>query len=260
MTTDFGLQDGYVAAMKGEILSVNPSLRMVDISHQVSPQDIMEAAYLLRNAVPYFPEDTTHLVVVDPGVGTERLPVAVRKGRQYYVGPDNGLFSLVFNGTPADEAFVLDNPAYWRTPTPSFTFHGRDIFATAAARLASGLGLSSLGRPLQQLKRLHWALPIADSRGVQGWVVHIDRFGNCITNIPKSTLHPEASRQPVKCYIGSTIIDRISTTYADQPEGEPLMLYGSEDLLEIAVHSGNASKLLSIRKGDPVQIVFMDDK
>ena len=260
LTTDFGTQDAYVAALKGVILSINPGICIVDNSHLVSPQDIMEAAFILRQAVPFFPEETTHLVVVDPGVGSERLPVAVRMGRQFFVGPDNGLLSLVFNGSPPDEAYILDKPEFWRDLVPSNTFHGRDIFAPVAAHLASGTPISELGTPLKQLKRLHWALPIVDAQGIQGWVVHIDRFGNCITNIPRATLDSAATNLSIKCYIGSTIIDSLSSTYTDQEEGEPLMLYGSNDFLEIAIHAGNASKLLSIRKGDPVQIVFIDDK
>ena len=121
LTSDFGLHDAYVAIMKGVILNITPEVRLLDITHGVSPQDVMEAAFVLKNAIPYFPEETIHLAVVDPGVGTNRKAIALRKGRQWFVGPDNGLFSLVLNSEPPDEAVVLDNPAYWLTDQPAST-------------------------------------------------------------------------------------------------------------------------------------------
>ena len=255
LTTDFGARDAYVAAMKGIILHIDPTLHLVDVTHDIAPQDIMEAAFVLRNAFPYFPGGTVHLVVVDPGVGTARRAVALRKDGQVFVGPDNGLFSLLLDGAPPDDVVELDRPVFWRVPKPDPTFHGRDVFAPVAAHLAAGHPLTAVGSPIPSLTPLHWALPVVDEQGVQGWVVHIDRFGNCITNIVRQALTPEARR--VKCYVGSTILPAIHRTYGDVASGEPLALFGSNGFLEIAVHAGNASELLGIRKGDTVKIVFL---
>lgn len=260
LTSDFGLNDAYVAVMKGVILKIAPDVRLIDITHAVSPQDIMEAAFVLKNTIPYFPPETIHLAVIDPGVGTERKAVALRKGDQWFVGPDNGLFSLLLNGAPPDEAVELDNPAYWETETPSQTFHGRDIFAPVAAYLSQNKQLDVLGSPVDGLTRLQWALPIADKQGVRGWVVHVDRFGNCITNITRGLIDQQRNGKTVKCYVGTSILDRIDTTYAARPSGEPLMLFDSNELLEIAVNTGNASELLNIRKGSAVNLVFVDER
>ena len=275
LTTDFGTRDAYVAAMKGVMLNVCPGLRFVDVTHDISPQDVMEAAFVLRQAAPFFPEDTVHLVVVDPGVGTERNPVALRHAGRWFVGPDNGLFALVLDGATPDAAVVLDEPAFWRTPAPSTTFHGRDLFAPAAAHLAAGRALRDLGSPLDALTPLRWAQPIADEEGVQGWTVHIDRFGNCITNVSRGMIEAHARRvadpaggapaggasvfdQPVKCFVGSTILKAIHPTYGAVATGEPLLLFGSSGFLEIAVNGGNAAELLGIRKGGTVNLVFQD--
>lgn len=258
LTTDFGLNDAYVAAMKGVALSINPDLRLVDVTHGVGAQDVMEAAFVLREAVPYFPPETVHLVVVDPGVGTERRALALRIGDQFFVGPDNGLFSLLPGGTEPDEAVVLDNPAAWRSPEPSATFHGRDIFAPAAAHLASGRALPNLGSPAGAIKRLHWVQPLADEQGIRGWVVHIDRFGNAITNVPADLLDAHRTGRSVKCYVGSTTLDALHTTYGDVETGEPVALVGSSGMLEVGVNGGDAAQLLSIHKGSVVHVVFAD--
>ncbi|MDX1531546.1 MAG: SAM-dependent chlorinase/fluorinase, partial [Rhodothermales bacterium] len=171
LTTDFGLDDGYVAAMKGVIHAIAPGLRTVDITHAVAPQDVMGAAFVLRQAAFFFPPDTVHLVVVDPGVGTERRAVAARIGGHTFVGPDNGLLSLLPGGDAPEALVTLDRPTYWRSPHPSATFHGRDIFAPAAAHLAAGRALGEVGTPAEALQRLHWVRPRADDNGVQGWVV-----------------------------------------------------------------------------------------
>ncbi|MEM8558268.1 MAG: SAM-dependent chlorinase/fluorinase [Bacteroidota bacterium] len=267
LLTDFGTRDGYVAAMKGVMLTQNAALRFVDITHDIAPQDVMEAAFVLRQAWPHFPAGTVHLTVVDPGVGTERHPVAARFGDQFVVGPDNGLFPLAFAPTMfgaegealarPDEAVALD-ASVWRTPTPSRTFHGRDIFAPAAALLASGAALADLGTPLDALRPLHWLQPQADAHGIQGWVLHLDHFGNALTNIPRAVVDAHADGRSVKGYVGSAILRGLQPTYGAVAEGEPLMLYGSDDLLEISVRGGSAASLFSLRKGLPVRLVFTD--
>lgn len=261
LTTDFGTRDAYVSAMKGTILSIASDLTLVDISHQISPQDVMEGAFVLANAVPYFPSDTVHLVVVDPGVGTDRRPVAVEMNDYWFVGADNGLFSLLAEEMSVTRAVVLDSPSTWRTSEPSTTFHGRDIFAPAAARLADGVSPADLGTTIdpKELEHLRWARPTIMSDGIRGWIVHIDRFGNCITNIPRSLYEKERGNGDTKLYAGSAVIEGIATTYGDVDQGEPLALFGSSGYLEIAVNAGNAAELYSIMKSDPVNIVFSDE-
>ncbi|MEM6785576.1 MAG: SAM-dependent chlorinase/fluorinase [Bacteroidota bacterium] len=264
LLTDFGSQDGYVAAMKGVLLARAPGAVLVDVSHEVPPQDVMAAAFVLRQAWPHFPAGTVHLAVVDPGVGTERHAIAARFGDHLVVGPDNGLFPLAF--APAivgdvasaqpDEAVVLDDPSIWRTPTPSQTFHGRDVFAPAAAALAQGAPLAELGRPLDALRPLHWLQPQADAHGIQGWVLHLDRFGNALTNIPRALVEAHADGRAVKGYVGSTILQGIQSTYGAVAEGDPLLLYGSDDLLEVGVRGGSAASLLSLCKGMRVHLVY----
>jgi S-adenosylmethionine hydrolase len=265
ITTDFGTEDAYVPAMKGTMLSIAPDARFVDVTHAVAPQDVMESAFVLQTAQPYFPAGTVHLVVVDPGVGTERRAVALRHDDHWFVGPDNGLFPLVFDGAAPDAAVELDRPEAWRTDAPSNTFHGRDIFAPAAAHLAAGRSLEDIGTPIDTLEPLQWARPIVESETVRGRIVHVDHFGNCITNIRRSTLAQALdldedaaadSFPPVKGYVGSTILEQIRATYGAVPEGEPLLLFGSTDFLEVGVNGGNAAELLDIRKGDSIEVVF----
>ena len=280
LTTDFGTSDGYVAAMKGAMLSIHPDARFVDVTHAVSPQDVMEAAFVLNSAAPYFPDGSVHLVVVDPGVGTDRRAVAVRSNGHWYVGPDNGVFPLIIGTETPEAAVELDDPSAWRTDEPSTTFHGRDIFAPAAAHLARGADLADIGTPIDSLQPLRWALPISDEYTVQGWVVHVDRFGNCITNIRRETIAraldpdrrvpvpsedaaPRNEDEPVldelpalKGYAGSSVLKGLRSTYGEVAEGEPLMLFGSTGFLEISVNGGDAAELLDIRKGDTVKLVF----
>lgn len=260
LTSDFGVRDAYVAAMKGTILTINPAVQLIDIAHEITPHDVMEAAFVMSQAVPFFPEETIHLVVVDPGVGTERRLVAMRHGGHYFVGPDNGLFALLLEDQRPDELVVLDRPAFWRVPEPSKTFHGRDVFAPVAAHLSAGRTLWEVGTPLSALQPLHWALPIDDSQGIRGWIVHIDHFGNCITNIPQVLFHKRRAGRALKCYVGNAILDEVHATYGVVDSGEPLLLFGSNNFLEIAVNAGNAADLLDIRRGTPVNVVFSEER
>lgn len=260
LTTDFGTKDAYVGAMKGVILRINPEARIVDISHGISPQDVMEAAYVLRDAAFFYPPDTVHLVVVDPGVGTDRHPVAIRASGYHFVGPDNGIFPLLLGDDEPDASVVLDCRKYWRTDQISTSFHGRDIFAPAAAYVSLGEPIDALGRKLDRLTPLHWALPMSDDQGIQGWVVHVDHFGNCVTNVSRELLGEKRAGRPIKCFVGNAILDGISRTYGAVETGEPLIHINSGNFLEIAVRAGNASELLGIRKGDPVNILFRELK
>ncbi len=268
LTTDFGTQDGYVPAMKGTMLSIAPNARLVDVTHQIDPQDVMESAFVLQSAQPYFPEGTVHLVVVDPGVGTDRKAVALRHKGHWYVGPDNGVFPLVLDEEPPDAIIELDNPNVWRTSSPSSTFHGRDIFAPAAAHLAAGRSLDELGSPVESLEPLRWAQPFVEDDSVEGWVAHVDHFGNCITNVRRATLvdalnldsegNTADAFPPLEVYAGSTVLNSIHSTYGDVSGGDPLLLFGSTGFLEVAVNGGNAAEMLDIRKGDSIKIALVE--
>lgn len=251
ITTDFGQMDGYVGAMKGVILGICPQAEMVDISHQIQPQAVQQAAYVLSTAAAYFPPGTVHLVVVDPGVGSKRRPIAVETGRATYVGPDNGVLGLALAQDPARRAVHLTDPRYQLSPA-SATFHGRDIFAPATAHLACGTPIEKLGEPLalSELVELPVASPQPQPGG--GWqcaVLHVDHFGNLITNF-----RLPAPRQGLRIGLGGHWIEQISRTFADVEPGKLVAYAGSSGYLEIAVRAGSAAEFLSLDAGDPVQI------
>ncbi|MEX0608750.1 MAG: SAM-dependent chlorinase/fluorinase [Balneolaceae bacterium] len=254
LTTDFGLQDQYVSALKAVILGISPEVRLIDISHDIPPQDIMAGAYVIRNSAFLFPPGTVHLVVVDPGVGTSRHPVAIKIKDQYFVGPDNGIFSLFYDEFE-HKAYRLNNPVFWRD-TIAKTFHGRDIFAPVAAHLSKGVSLDDVGEPIEGLVTYHWAVPIADKDGLQGWVVHIDRFGNLITNISEALIKDHIKKKKVKIYVGNTMLKKIVTTFGDVEDGDPAAFIGSSGMLEIGINKGNAGRMLSVDKGAQISIVL----
>lgn len=254
LTTDFGLQDYYVGAMKGAILSIIPEVRLIDISHQIPPQDIMAGAWVLKNSAMLFPPNTVHLVVIDPGVGTTRKPVALKMDDQLFVGPDNGIFSLLTDEETFN-AVELSNSSFWRS-TLSTTFHGRDIFAPVAAHLCNGTALKELGPTLHELQTYRWASPIADKDGIQGWIIHIDTFGNLITNLSASLIEEVMQGQQLKIYVGNTILTEIANTFGAVVEGEPVAYIGSSGMLEIAINKGNARKMLGVQKGAQISLVL----
>lgn len=254
LTTDFGTSDYYVAAMKAAMLSVNHNIRMVDITHEVKAQDLLGGAWILKHAAYLFPVGTVHLAVVDPGVGTDRRPVAFRHRGQYFVGPDNGMFALVTDNEEV-EGVELRNLEFWRTSEPSSTFHGRDIFAPVAAHLASGVRLEELGPAISGLQVSHWAVPASDKHGIQGWVVHIDRFGNLMTNIPSELVRNFGPNEELRIYVGTHILRGLVPTYGSVSEGEPAALIGSSDTLEIAVNKGNAAELLGVYQGAAISVI-----
>lgn len=252
ITTDFGLQDHYVSAMKAVILGIKPDARLVDVSHEIPPQDVMAGAWVVRNSSMLFPPGTVHLVVVDPGVGTDRRPVALRIKDQFFVGPDNGIFSLIGEDFEY-EAVVLENKTYWREDT-STTFHGRDIFAPVAAHISKGTDLARLGSKLDEVVTYRWAIPISDKDGIQGWIVHIDRFGNLISNIPAELIKETIGDSGFRIYVGNTILNSIATTFGSVHDGEPVAYIGSSGKLEIAINKGNAKEMLSVEKGAQISI------
>lgn len=253
LTTDFGLEDHYVGVLKAVILTISPDVRIVDISHDVPPQDVMAGAWVVRNAADYFPPGTIHLVVIDPGVGTERSPIALRMNEQIFVGPDNGIFSLL-SEEKTYEARLLSNRSLWRQPV-SNTFHGRDLFAPVAAHLSMGTPFEELGNPVEELKRYRWARPIADRDGIQGWIVHIDRFGNLISNIPESLIRKSVGQSDAKIYVGNTILNELSPSFGYVEEGDPVAYIGSSGMLEVAINKGDAKQMLGVKKGAQISIV-----
>lgn len=249
LTTDFGLYDGYVGIMKGVILGITTAVQLVDISHEITPQDIRQGSFVLRNAVPYFPAGTVHLAVVDPGVGSRRRPLLVTTPRASFVGPDNGLFTFALE-QPAAQAWALDRPQYW-LPVISRTFHGRDIFAPVAAHLARGVPPEELGSPVSDAVRLQPLLPQQQgNHHIVGHVIHVDRFGNLITNVPAAWL----ADGDWACEIAGRRISHISETYSAAHPGELLALIGSSGLLEVALRNGSAARLLGMGVGQTIDL------
>jgi len=251
LLTDFGLQDPYVGILKGVIWGIAPQVQFIDLSHAIPPQDVAAARFALMTAYPHLPSGTIHLAVVDPGVGSSRRAVAIQTQRGYLVGPDNGLFSGVLEQSPPLAAVELNRPHYWRTPSPSRTFHGRDIFAPVAAHLANGIPLAELGDPLDvtELVRWDWPPPQLESNGCRGIIQAIDHFGNGITNLPGQWVEGRRWRAWIK---GLPI--RSATTFAEGREGELLALVGSSGWVEIVQNRGNASRSLAFKVGEEVRL------
>ncbi|MBU6229009.1 MAG: SAM-dependent chlorinase/fluorinase [Cyanobacteria bacterium REEB459] len=256
LMTDFGLQDVYVGVIKGVIASHSPTTPLIDLTHNIAPQDCYGARFQLLNAFPYFPPGTIHLVIVDPGVGGHRRAIAVQLAGAYLVGPDNGVFSGVCDDYPVLQAVELDRPLYWRTPTPSPTFHGRDIFAPAAAHLAAGVPLTALGTPISptSLKRLELPPGQPTDRGIEGCIQAIDHFGNAITTLPSSRL----DNRPWQVQLGATVMPGV-TTYSSVPEQAPLALVGSHGWIEIALNQGRAEAVLGLKVGQKIQLIWPQD-
>lgn len=252
LTTDFGEIDGYIAAMKGVILGICPGAHLVDVTHLVAPQSIRSAAYVLKTIVPYFPAGTVHLAVVDPGVGSERKAVAIRTEGCIFVGPENGLFSFALRSRPPLDVRCIENSRYILS-NPSATFHGRDIFAPAAAFLASGIPIEALGPPCP-LSDPKWANVMVERDRIKGEIIHIDRFGNCITNIEKQHLRESFHKGRIILKVGNHTVRKLSATYSDVPPGTILALIGSFGHVEIAFNGGHAASLLNVGLGHGVEI------
>lgn len=250
VTTDFGTRDPYVAAMKGVLLSACPAVQLIDLTHEISPQSILEGSLFLASTVSYFPTSTIHVAVVDPGVGTERRPLAVSIAGQVVVCPDNGLLTLLQREHPVDAAHVIEEPRFRRS-TPSATFHGRDLFAPAAARLACGAAIEEVGPPAGPLVSLPIPEPALFSDEVRGEVIHVDHFGNLMTNIHRRLV---GERSITGVDIGDLSLPTLLRTYGDAEPGAPIVLIGSAGYLEIAVREGNAAKVLGQNRGDVVTV------
>ncbi len=240
LTTDFGLDDWYVAAMKAVLLGHAPTSPLIDITHTIPPGDIIKGSITLERAIDAFPPATIHLAVIDPTVGSARLPIVVRIHKQLVVCPDNGLITWAWHRRGAGEAYEI----IWKPPASSQTFHGRDVFAPVAGMLASGRALLDLAKPLQAPTLLN----LQPASGPIGQIIHIDHFGNATTNISASSIPPGA-----QVHIAGLLLP-LRRTYSDVAPGETLALIGSSEHLEIAVRDGSAAQTLNLRIADPVTL------
>jgi len=239
LTTDFGERDPYVGIMKGVILSINPRARIVDITHGISPGSVLEGSTIIKQVYRYFPSGTVHVGVVDPGVGGERRPIAVASKGQYFVGPDNGLFWPVIEDRPLANVIHLTEKRYWMD-TVSSTFHGRDIFAPVAAHLSRGIDLFLMGEKMDNPVALAYPLVRSEQDRLVGEVIRVDHFGNLITNIAAEDLAEFLPSEGLSVSIVGFVLKEIHNTYNEVPEGKPLALIGSSNVLEIAVNRGSA--------------------
>ena len=240
LLTDFGTADYFVGAMKGVILSINPKAVIVDITHEIPAQDVAAGAFTLLAAYDTFPKGTIHVAVVDPGVGSARRPIVVRAADHLFVGPDNGLFTHIYDRTPGLEAFHITASEYFRQPV-STTFHGRDIFSPVAAALSNGVKPSSFGPRISDPVRL----PNPNTPAI----IHIDHFGNLITNITRDQF------KGTKLAIDDRVISSFRKFFGEAPGDEPFLIWGSAGLLEIAVNGGSAAQALGVKRGDEVRIL-----
>lgn len=247
-TSDFGLDDPFVGIVKGVILSINPDATIIDITHLIPPQDVLQAALTLRSAFRFFPPQTIHLAVVDPGVGSHRKPIVIDSHPYIFVGPDNGLFSLVLgeNFTP----YLIENPRFF-LPEVSQTFHGRDIFAPVAAHLSLGVPPTAIGRKLESIERLSIPSPFIREDRIIGQILAFDRFGNAITNISRELLE---GKKRISVKVGEYFIEGLSAYYGEKKPLTPLALIGSSGFLEIAINLASAKELLGLAKGDEVEV------
>lgn len=249
LLSDFGDRDVYVGVMKGVIAQVNPKLRVIDLTHQIPPQDIAAARFCLMNAYAYFPKGTVHIAVVDPGVGSQRRAIAVEFDQGFLVGPDNGIFSGVLSESQAIASVELNNPNYWRTPELSKTFHGRDIFASVGANLASGVPLQQLGQEIDPATLVQINIDHCN-QSTTGCIQYIDHFGNLISNIPGTWIKGKTWGVQAA---GLTIPG--CKTYSDVEVGEVAALVGSHGWVEIAINGGNAHLQLQINLRDSLELI-----
>ncbi len=254
LTTDFGSSDLYVGIMKGVILNINPDVHIVDITHAIPPQDIRAAAFIIDAAYRYFPPDTIHVIVVDPGVGSSRQAIVCQTETASFVCPDNGILSHIFCcGETAYRAVAVDNSAYC-LPQISHTFHGRDIFAPVAAHLSKGIPLNELGQPINDPVRFPILTPQVTEKELIGQVIWIDQFGNLITNISHEMLESFVMQRDFAITAKNVEIHGLNRSYAESAVGAFLAIVGSFGRLEISINQGNASRVLRLQRGDRVTI------
>jgi S-adenosylmethionine hydrolase len=294
LITDFGLRDNFVGVMKAVILKINPRVRIVDICHEVKPQDVIGAAFLLAGSFKYFPRGTVHVAVVDPGVGTKRKKILVKTRNYFFVGPDNGVLSLAFKVEAPEQVIQISNDRYFLKPTSS-TFHGRDIFAPVSAYVSRGVDILKLGQPTEHFKTLEFPPVEASGRRLIGEVIYIDRFGNLISNISKESFLSFIKNRKFKLDIKGQAVnvappglkarrslwaqsrpalprpkrrgsilglqagvlrrrDKLSQSYAEARQGEPVVLIDSFNYLEIAINGGSAQEYFRAGRGEKIEV------
>ena len=256
-TSDFGQRDYYVAAVKGVILSICPQARVIDISHQVAPHDLLEAAFVVASAYRTFPPETVHLVVVDPEVGSHRRGIVAHDGTYSFVAPDNGVLSLIFRNCEDFRAAAIEAERYFRRPV-SPTFHGRDIFGPVAAQLARGVGIEEMGREIDDYLLLDLPPARREAGRLEGFVLHIDTFGNVITSLSPADIRTQLGedRPPAGFEFNGQKIRRHYTFYAQAQKDEIFSLVGSSGYFELAALEQPAAQLLEARRGAKVQLIL----
>lgn len=254
LLTDFGTADYFVGAVKGAILSINPQAVIVDLTHEIPPQDVAAGAFTLLAAYKTFPAGTIHVGVVDPGVGSTRRAIIVSANKQFFVGPDNGLFTYIYDREPSHKVFHVTARKYFR-PDPSSTFHGRDIFAPVGAALSNGVKPREFGARINDAVRLPMALEpeVLKNGNVRARIIHIDRFGNCVTNITRDLVKPNAT-----LLVNRKTIRTFRNFYGEDSTNTPFAIWGSAGFLEISVNGGSAAKVLNVKSGNKIDLIGSD--
>ncbi len=255
LTTDFGLTDHYVAAMKGVILGICPEAQIVDVTHQIGPFEITEGAYVISQAWKCFPKRTVHVVVVDPGVGTARRPILMETGGQYFIAPDNGVLSMIY-GQEKHKIRLISNERWFRQPV-SRTFHGRDIFAPSAARLAAGAKPAEFGKLIDDYLRPTFVKPLrGGKRTWNGQILKIDHFGNLVTNFHTADF-PGLERRNFSMSVGPCEVTVLARNYTETSPGELFVIVGSSGYYEVSVNQGSAAKQIGCAAGGPVELMLL---
>ncbi len=253
LMTDFGTSDHFVGVMKGVILNINPKVRIVDITHAIPPQDVHGAAFIVNSTYRYFPDGTIHVVVVDPGVGSRRRAIICQTDTAYFVCPDNGVLSYILGNDTAHRVVALGNTDYWLSEV-SNTFHGRDIFAPAAAHLSRGISLSQFGDAVNNVVRLPIQIPQVTKTAIVGSVIWVDRFGNLITNLTFDMIKSFGMSNGFVIRAGKSEIYQLNSAYAESEVGECLAIIGSSGYLEISVNQESAAQVLGLKRDDVIEI------
>lgn len=259
LTSDFGSRDSFAASVKGVILKINPLAQIVDITHEIGPHDIWEAAFTLQSAYKYFPKGTVHLAVVDPGVGSGRRPIIVVTESYYFIGPDNGLFTLIYNEAERIRVHHITS-SHYSLASQGATFHGRDIFAPATGWLTKGIPSGNFGDEITDFVKLNVPVPKVTAQGIDGHIVHIDRFGNVITNIIYQDIKALMPDGPDSGQIGIQVagkeIKGLKKFYAEAAPGEPGAIINSSGHLEIFLFKQNARAALGSKRGELVKLII----
>ena len=254
LTTDFGIRDPYVAEMKAVILSISPNATIVDITHEIEKFNIRMAAYILASASPYFPKGTIHVAVVDPSVGTKRLPILMQTKHSFYIGPDNGILALAAKNQEIKHVYTISNKKLM-LPKVSHTFHGRDVFAPAAAHLANGTLPTEFGQEIHEIVTPEFAKIIRRKDMLGGEVLHVDGFGNIVTNFGEKEVELMKIKHIVNVKLRNARLKlKFCKAYADVESQKPLALVGSHNFLEISINQGNAAEAFKIKSGDKVTL------